>query len=273
MRKHAAPGDRKLALGLVILHEDRDILVVNKPAGLLTIATENDKTRTAYFILTDYVRKGEARSRNRVFIVHRLDRETSGVLVFAKTEQAKARLQGDWDNTRKTYLAVVHGRVEKNSGTIDACLAENSAHVVYQTADPAKGKPASTAYRVLQRAEEFTLLELDLQTGRKHQIRVHMAGIGHPIVGDKKYGRDWDKGKGGRAGGDASGGGGGSDAKGNSRRHARPERMALHAWRLAFNHPTSGERMTFTAKAPESFNRRFPAQSRPERKEVKETTA
>jgi 23S rRNA-/tRNA-specific pseudouridylate synthase len=109
MRKRSIPV-AKLARGLVILYEDRDILVVDKPAGLLTIGTESDKSRTAYFILTDYVRKGSARSRNRVFIVHRLDRDTSGVLVFAKSEEAKLRLQGEWGKTEKKYLAVVHGK-------------------------------------------------------------------------------------------------------------------------------------------------------------------
>jgi tRNA pseudouridine32 synthase/23S rRNA pseudouridine746 synthase/23S rRNA pseudouridine1911/1915/1917 synthase len=233
MRKHAVPGDRKLALGLVILHEDRDIIVVDKPAGLLTIATETDRTRTAHFILTDYVRKGQARSRERVFIVHRLDRATSGVLIFAKSEEAKARLQGSWDDVHKTYLAIVHGRVEKNAGTITSYLAENAARVVYQTADPAKGKLARTAYRVIGRTADRSLLEVDLLTGRKHQIRVHLAGIGHPIVGDRKYGPNV---KGARAGGPT-------------------DRMDLHAWSITFNHPFTGETMTFKAKAPRAFSR------------------
>src|SRR5271157_733808 len=116
MGKRSHPG--LLPHGLVILYEDRDILVVDKPAGLLTIGTDRDKFRTAYFILTDYVRKGSARCRNRVFIVHRLDRETSGVLVFAKNEEAKLRLQGAWDETEKKYLAVVHGQCRKSAETI-----------------------------------------------------------------------------------------------------------------------------------------------------------
>src|SRR5208282_5632738 len=115
MSRRPRPGF--LPHGLVILHEDTDILVVDKPAGLLTVGTERDKSRTAYFVLTDYVRKGSARSGNRVFVVHRLDRETSGVLVFAKSEEAKARLQDAWDETQKTYLAVVHGRCQKREDT------------------------------------------------------------------------------------------------------------------------------------------------------------
>jgi tRNA pseudouridine32 synthase/23S rRNA pseudouridine746 synthase/23S rRNA pseudouridine1911/1915/1917 synthase len=211
----------------VILHEDREILVVDKPAGLLTIGSQRDKSRTAYFILTDYVRKGCARSQNRVFIVHRLDRETSGVLVFAKSEEAKLRLQGEWGDTEKKYLAVVHGRCRKNEETITTYLAENQAHVMYSTSDPAKGKLSRTAYRVLKQMKDCALLEVSLLTGRKNQIRVHLAGIGHPIVGDRKYG----------------------SAKGSS------AGLALHARSISFRHPRSGLRLTFAAKVPPYFRK------------------
>jgi tRNA pseudouridine32 synthase/23S rRNA pseudouridine746 synthase/23S rRNA pseudouridine1911/1915/1917 synthase len=225
MRKRTPKNS--LPHGLVILHEDRDILVLDKPAGLLTIGTERDKSRTAYFILTDYVRKGAARCRNRVFIVHRLDRDTSGVLVFAKNEEAKLRLQGEWDETVKTYLAVVHGRCQKREETITTYLAENAAHVVYSTPDPAKGRLSHTAYRVLKQAKDCALLEVSLLTGRKNQIRVHLAGIGHPIVGDRKYGR------------------------------AKPaiSGLALHARSITFTHPVSGQRVTFAAKVPALFHK------------------
>lgn len=213
--------------GLSILFEDREILVVDKPAGLLTIGTQRDKSRTAYFMLTDYVRKGAARSRNRLFIVHRLDRDTSGVLVFAKSEEAKLRLQGDWSETQKQYLAVVHGRVEKTSDTITTYLAENKAHVVYSTTDPAKGKLSHTAYRVLKQTNDRALLEVQLLTGRKNQIRVHLAGIGHPIVGDRKYG-----------GGKPVGG-----------------RLALHARSISFTHPVSGQRLSLAAEVPGYFQK------------------
>jgi tRNA pseudouridine32 synthase/23S rRNA pseudouridine746 synthase/23S rRNA pseudouridine1911/1915/1917 synthase len=225
MAKHSPSGPRPLARGLVLLYEDQDILVVDKPAGLLTIGTATDKTRTAYFILTDYVRQGRARSRNRIFIVHRLDRETSGILIFAKSEEAKLRLQGQWNETEKKYLAVVHGRCEQTSATITTYLAENKAHVVYSTSDPAKGKLSHTAYQVLRQTNDFALLEVDLLTGRKNQIRVHLAGIGHPIVGDRKYGK--------RAG-------------------SYP-RLALHAQSISFPHPVSGKRLTFAAKVPGYF--------------------
>ena len=181
--------NRPLAKGLAILYEDREILVVDKPACLLTVDTDSGRSLTAYSILTNYVRKGSARSRNRVFIVHRLDRDTSGVLVFAKSEEAKLRLQSQWSETKKTYLAVVHGTPKKKADTISTYLAENKAQVVYSTSDPTHGKLSHTAYKVLRQGKSFALLEVELLTGRKNQIRVHLSDIGHPIVGDRKYGR------------------------------------------------------------------------------------
>jgi tRNA pseudouridine32 synthase/23S rRNA pseudouridine746 synthase/23S rRNA pseudouridine1911/1915/1917 synthase len=227
MRKHSRPGAQSLPGGLVILHEDRDILVVDKPAGLLTMGTDTNKTRTAYFILTDYVRKGYSKSRNRIFIVHRLDRETSGILVFAKNIEAKLSLQDQWQETKKKYLAVVHGRCDRKSGTITTYLAENKAHFVYSTPDAAKGKLSRTAYTVLKETEDFALLEVDLLTGRKHQIRVHLVGIGHAVVGDQKYGKA-------------------------DRSHPR---LALHARSISFRHPFTGKPVTFETKAPAYFNR------------------
>ena len=227
MRKRSTPNNRRVARGLTILYEDEDIIVVDKPAGLLTVGTESDKSRTAYFALTDYVRKGAARSRNRIFIVHRLDRETSGVLVFAKSEEAKFRLQEQWPETDKKYLAVVHGKCRKQSETITTYLAENKAHVVYSTSDPTQGKLSHTAYRVLRQTKDFALLEVDLLTGRKNQIRVHLAGIGHPIVGDRKYGR-------------------GDDA------HTS---LALHARTISFKHPFSGKQLVVSAKVPGHFGK------------------
>ena len=220
--------------GLEILYEDRDILVVDKAAGLLTIATDDEQIRTAYHLLTDYVRKGSSKSRERIFIVHRLDRDTSGVLVFARTEEAKRKLQGNWDKTEKHYLAVVHGKLLKKEGTISSYLAENAAFRVYSTPNPAQGLLSHTAYRVKQETRVFSLLEVTLLTGRKNQIRVHLAEQGYPIVGDKKYGNKHD-----------------------------PQRMlALHAHSLTIDHPFSGKRMTFLAEVPAHFERLIPSQSR-----------
>lgn len=226
MPRPSGPGHRLLPKGIVIIYEDRDILVVDKPPGLLTVSTDKEKSRTAYFILTDYVRKGQAKSRNRVFIVHRLDRDTSGIVVFAKTPEAKHFLQSHWDEATKKYLAVVHGTCEKTSETISTYLAENTARTVYSTSDTRKGRLAHTAYKVLKQTEEFALLEVDLLTGRKHQARVHLAGIGHPVVGDRRYG----KGKGAH------------------------KRLALHATSISFAHPFSGKQVTFETTVPRYFS-------------------
>ncbi len=175
MARHASSNHRSLPHGIAILYEDRDIVVIDKPAGLLTMGTDSDKTRTAYYYLTDYVRKGFSKSRERIFIVHRLDRETSGVVIFARNFESKTRLQDNWQATTKKYLAVVHGQCANRSGTITNYLAENKAHIVYSTSDKKLGKLSTTGYQVLRQTRDFALLELDLLTGRKHQIRVHLA--------------------------------------------------------------------------------------------------
>ncbi len=213
--------------GLTVLHEDKDIIVVEKPGGLLTIGTERDKSRTAHSILNEYVRKGDPRSRNRVYIVHRLDRETSGVLIFAKSEAAKSFLQGQWQETDKRYLTIVYGSLAQKEGTISSYLTENSAFTVYSTPDQTVGKLSHTEYTVLKEAKGFSLLEIHLLTGRKHQIRVHLSEQGHPVVGDKKYGK-------------------GNDAYGT---------LALHARSISFTHPVNGRRMFFETGVPEFFIR------------------
>lgn len=227
MPRPSGPGHRLLPKGIMIIYEDRDILVVDKPPGLLTISTDKEKSRTAYFILTDYVRKGQAKSRKRVFVVHRLDRDTSGIVVFARTPEAKHFLQSHWDETRKKYLAVVHGTCEKTSETISTFLAENKAGTVYSTSDIRKGKLAHTAYKVLKQTQEFALLEIELLTGRKHQARVHLAGIGHPMVGDHRYGE----------------------------RKGVYKRLALHSTSISFIHPFSGEQVSFETTVPRYFSR------------------
>jgi len=223
-KRHSA--SKYLPRGLEILYEDKDILVVDKPSGLLTVGTANNKTRTAYYVLTDYVRKGYSKSRNRIFIVHRLDQYTSGVLVFAKNEEAKFRLQSQWKDTEKIYIAVVYGQLAKKDGVISSYLAENKAYVVYSTKDTTKGKLAHTAYKVLKESRQFSLLEINLLTGRKNQIRVHMADKGHPVAGDRKYGKARDC----------------------------VRRLALHSKSISFKHPVSGEQMAFETKVPNYFN-------------------
>lgn len=218
-------ASRHLPPGLVILHEDRDVIVVDKPAGMLSMATETEKTRTAYYALTDYVRKGNPKSRHRIFIVHRLDRETSGVLLFARTEAAKRALQDGWEETTKIYAAVVHGQMGRPSGTTISHLVESGVHKVHSTRDAKLGKLAQTAWTVVREKGAYSLLRIELLTGRKHQIRVQMADLGHPVAGDRKYG-----------------------VKGDGF-----PRLALHARSITFAHPFSGLSMTVQAPVPAVF--------------------
>jgi len=227
MQTKQRPQAKYQPKGIRILHEDKDIIVVEKPGGLLTMGTERDKARTVHTILNDYVRKGDPRSRNRVYIVHRLDRDTSGILIFARSETAKTFLQEDWQNTDKYYLTIVYGALAQKTGTISSYLAENSAFSVYSTPDSASGKLSHTEYAVLKESKGLSLLEIHLLTGRKHQIRVHLSEMGHPVVGDKKYGKR-------------------NDAYGT---------LALHARSISFTHPVNRKRLTFTTVIPDFFSR------------------
>jgi len=221
------PAAKHQPRGLTVLHEDDDVIVVEKPCGLLTIGTDRDKSRTVHAILNDYVRRGNPRSRNRVYIVHRLDRDTSGILILAKNEPAKVFLQGHWQETDKRYLTVVSGSLTPKSGTISSYLAENAAFTVYSTPDPSLGKLSVTEFTVLKEARGLSLLEIHLLSGRKHQIRVHLSERGHPVVGDKKYGK-------------------GSDSYAT---------LALHARSLSFTHPVSGLRLSFATGVPDFVTR------------------
>jgi tRNA pseudouridine32 synthase/23S rRNA pseudouridine746 synthase/23S rRNA pseudouridine1911/1915/1917 synthase len=211
--------------GMTIVYEDRDIIVVNKRCGLLTISNENVRENTAYYLLNDYVRKGNPKSRNRIFIVHRLDKDTSGVIIFAKSEQAKRYLQDEWRNFSKTYYTVVHGIPAKKEDIITSYLTENSAHKMYSVTDPAKGKFAKTGYKVIKESKTHSLLEIYLYTGRKNQIRAHLSEQGHPVVGDRRYGK----------------------------KEEGSKKLALHAGSLTITHPYSKKSMTFTAETPSYF--------------------
>lgn len=226
------PPKKREPKGLSILHEDKDLLVVVKRSGLLTVGTDRDKERTVHYLLNDYVRKGNPKSHHRVYAVHRLDRDTSGILVFAKSAQAKKFLQDNWEQTDKHYLAIVCGRLSQKQGKISTYLAENSAQKVYSTLNTSRGKLSHTEYKVLQEGKGVTLLEIHLLTGRKHQIRVHLAGIGHPVAGDQKYGD-------------------GSISK----------RLALHARSISFLHPFDGRTMSFDTGMPADFTRLLGKQS------------
>jgi len=221
------PSGRHRPKGLEIIHEDRDIILVNKEPGLLTMSFHKDQAHTAERIMTDYVRKGCARSKNRVFVVHRLDRESSGLLIFAKSYQVQQHLKDNWKETEKLYLAAIHGHLDSRSGLIETYLAEDEDQFVSSTDDPKSGRLAITAFSVIKETRSLSILKIKLLTGRKNQIRVHFAEKGHPLAGDRKYGF---KGK-------------------------PYERLALHAKSLSFNHPHHGRRMTFDTEIPEFFAR------------------
>ncbi|MWC29064.1 RluA family pseudouridine synthase [Paenibacillus sp. MMS18-CY102] len=219
-------------IGLVILHEDEHIIVVQKDAGLLSISSdkENKETElTAYRQLTAHVRIHNP--RNRIFVVHRLDRDTSGVMMFAKSEAAQQQLQNNWQEAVKerAYIALVDGKVRKPEGTITSWLRESSTLKMYSSFREGDGQHAVTHYKTLQTNQHYSLLEVHLETGRKNQIRVHMEDIGHPIAGDKKYGS----------------------------RSREIGRLGLHAKILSFLHPATGELMRFESDIPKAFLRPF----------------
>ena len=210
--------------GLGLVHEDTALIVVDKQPGLLSMATERERERTAYRLLWDYL--AAQRPRARPFIVHRLDRETSGLLVFAKSPEAKQHLQAQFEEraVQRVYTALVKGHVREQSGTLDSRLIEDRSLRVHTARGP-EGKTAITRYRVLARGQDTTLLELSLDTGRRRQIRVQLAAIGHPIVGDREHG-----GPGGQF-----------------------RRLCLHATRLGFIHPGSSKAMRFESAAPAAW--------------------
>ncbi|MCI9172905.1 RluA family pseudouridine synthase [uncultured Duncaniella sp.] len=212
---------------LKIVYEDDDIIVVNKGYGLLSMGNDKVSEGTAYTILRDYLKWQDP--RNKIFIVHRLDRDTSGLMVFAKTIEAKENLQHNWNNMvlSRKYLAVVEGRPEPAEGEVRSYLAENSRYEVYSTDDPKEGQLAVTRYRTLKSRNGYSLMEVELDTGRKNQIRVHMKDLGHPITGDRRYGA------------------------GSSPIH----RMALHAQTLRFVHPITRKDMNFSTPVPISFSK------------------
>ena len=223
--ERVTPRKKPNQLGLDIIFEDTDLIVINKPSGLLTVATDTEKRKTAYSLLSDYVKLEDP--DNKIFVVHRLDRETSGLLLFAKNSTVKQQIQETWETmvSQRTYVGVVEGVVEQDEGTIVSWLAETTAFRVYSQQNAQVGKKAVTHYRKIGGNTRYSLLQINLDTVRKHQIRVHMQDLGHPVVGDKKYGSN-----------------------------SNPiRRMALHAQVLAFTHPKTGQPCRFETPIPEKF--------------------
>ena len=210
-----------------IIYEDDDMIVIDKPTGMLSISTDKERANTAYYIMNDYM-KSRAKSE-RVFIVHRLDRETSGVMLLAKNERTKYALQERWDELalRRGYTAVVEGKVLPPEGKITSWLKQTKTLLMYSSKEKGRGKLAITKYCTIQSTDRHSLLDVSLETGRKNQIRVHMKDIGHPIVGDKKYGA-----------------------------LTNPVgRLCLHASALAIKHPTTGKELRFESTVPNAFTK------------------
>jgi 23S rRNA pseudouridine1911/1915/1917 synthase len=222
--KNAAPKTT-LGGGMKIWHEDTHLIVIEKPADLLSIASPDEPERTAYFQLTDYLRQGRPEGRERVWIVHRLDKETSGLMVFAKTAPVKEALQSGWDDVEKRYEAVIDGHLREPKGTFECHLDESNRFKVFVAPRSELTRHAVTHYRVLGETRSRSLVELTLETGRRHQIRVHLANAGCPIIGDEKY-----------------------DAKSDP-----AKRLGLHATFLRFTHPATGDEMSFTSPLPKSL--------------------
>lgn len=211
--------------GIRILYEDDALIIIHKNSGILSMADRSQTEMTAYSQLTSYVK--EENKKNRIYIVHRLDRDTSGVMVYAKTEAIKLALQKDWHTIVKerTYITLVEGVITEDKGTIRSWLTESKAMKVHSHNYDNGGKLAVTHYRKIRANAHYSLLEVELETGRKNQIRVHMEEIGHPVAGDKKYGAQTNPLK----------------------------RLGLHASTLSFVHPTSGKIIRYTSKTPKDF--------------------
>ena len=210
---------------LRIIFEDEYIIVIDKGYGLLSMATKNEKAETAYRIISDYVKTNDP--EGHIFIVHRLDRDTSGVMIFAKRQRIQEMLQRNWNDAviERKYMAVVEGTLTPEAGLIKSYLKENAALQVYSTQNPEEGQLAITRYKTVTGNGRFSLVEVQLETGRKNQIRVHMHDLGHPIIGDRKYGSN-------------------SNPIG---------RVALHAASLRFKHPITGQMLHFESNLPEKF--------------------
>ncbi|MBE6142876.1 MAG: RluA family pseudouridine synthase [Erysipelotrichaceae bacterium] len=210
---------------LPILYEDDELLVINKPSGLLSIADDKDKEHTAYRYMMDYVR--EENPKNRIFVVHRIDKETSGVMIFTKSSELKDALQDKWNQLVKLreYIAICEGHFENKEGTRISNLLQAKTNLMYSTKNPKEGLKAITHYWVMEEILDYSLLRVHIDTGRKNQIRVHMKDLGHNVVGDDKYGSTLDPIK----------------------------RLGLHARILEFDHPNKDKHFKFIADVPKEF--------------------
>lgn len=220
---------KKRRKDLPIIYEDDEIIVMNKPSGLLSIASDREKGRTAYRLISDYV--DAKKPGSRIFVVHRLDEDTSGVLIFAKTHEIKEAFQNNWQSIveKRGYYAIVEGDDIPEEGHLEDYLGENDLHLVYVTKDRRKGKLSVTDYRKIASKNGISLLDVDIKTGRKNQIRVQLGHIGHHVIGDDKYGEP-----------------------------INPiNRLGLHAYELKLTHPISGKTLDFKVPMPDEFKQLF----------------
>ena len=208
-----------------LVYEDDDIIVINKGYGLLSVGNDKIKEGTAYSIVRQYLKDKDP--RNMLFIVHRLDQHTSGLMLMAKSVEVKEHLQHNWNNMvrHRQYVCVVEGKLNPAEGEVRSYLAENSQHLVYSTENPAEGKLAVTNYKTIKSANGYTLAEVELETGRKNQIRVHMHDLGYSIAGDRRYGA----------------------------KTSPIHRLALHARTISFVHPITRRLLEFSTPIPASF--------------------
>ena len=220
----AAASDRLDRARIQPVYEDAALIVVEKPAGLLTVATDLENAKTLYVQLNEYLRDRSGGDPQRAFVVHRIDRETSGLVLFAKSDAVKRLLQAGWPSVEKRYLAVVEGEPAADEGTVTNYLTEDRRSLrVLASAHPLpESRLATSHYRLLEARGGRALVEVRLETGRKHQVRVHLAGLGCPVVGDRRYGT----------------------------RAAAGQRLALHAGGLRFAHPVTGEALDFRSRLP-----------------------
>ena len=228
-RSQVVKQEAKRKVNINIVYEDNDILIINKPNGLLTIESDHEKSDTAYKLVLEYMSQKDKHAR--CFQVHRLDKETSGLLLFTKSYELKELLTKNWNTLVKErgYVAVVEGKMPKKEGTIINWLKETDTHLMYDSKKQGEGLKAITNYQVIKETQKYSLLNITIETGRKNQIRVAMSEMGHPVVGDDKYGNPSDPLK----------------------------RLGLHAQTLKFKHPITKENMSFKADIPAVFKKLF----------------
>ena len=232
---------KRNSIDLPIIYEDEDIIAINKPSGLLSIASDREKGKTAYRMVADYVAQGDP--KKRIFVVHRLDEDTSGVLIFAKNYETREALQNHWQDivSKRYYYAIVEGEMSVKEATLTDYLDENDLHLVYVTHNKTKGKKSITAYKVMTYKNGYSLLDVALSSGRKNQIRVQLGHRGHYVVGDDKYGEP-------------------SNPLG---------RLGLHAYELAFVNPINKKHYDLKAPMPNEFKTLMFDDAKPNAPEVK----